>query len=193
MLATPCILFAGGKSSRMGEDKALLPFGLFSTLTEYQYTRLSKIFLNVYISTKTPEKFDFPANFIIDLKELQDNYAPTSGFITAFEQIPTEKIFVVSVDSPFIGKYEIDKILEADKIEFDATVAQTKQGVQSMCGIYHRTLLGSFKNMQENNIHKLTFLLKNSKTKYVVFENEQAFLNINHPHEYKAALLLLDS
>jgi len=36
------IIFAGGKSSRMGRDKALLPFGGYDTLTEYQYRRLSQ-------------------------------------------------------------------------------------------------------------------------------------------------------
>jgi len=192
MLATPCILFAGGKSNRMGEDKALLPFGTFSTLSEYQYTRLSKIFLHVYISTKTPKKFDFPANFIIDLPELQNSYAPTSGFITAFENIATDKIFVISVDSPFIEEDIIKKLIEEDNGGYDATVARTKQGVQTMCGVYHRSLLKPFKNMQKNNIHKLTFLLKNSKTNYIEFDNDQAFLNMNYPHEYKEALLLLN-
>ncbi|MDP1784432.1 MAG: NTP transferase domain-containing protein, partial [Sulfuricurvum sp.] len=38
----PCILFAGGKSSRMGSDKSLLPFGGYPTLAQYQYERLSK-------------------------------------------------------------------------------------------------------------------------------------------------------
>ncbi len=28
----PLVIFAGGKSSRMGKDKALLPFGGYSTL-----------------------------------------------------------------------------------------------------------------------------------------------------------------
>jgi molybdopterin-guanine dinucleotide biosynthesis protein A len=44
-----CVIFAGGKSSRMGEDKSLLPFGTFSSLAEYQYNRLSNIFDIVYI------------------------------------------------------------------------------------------------------------------------------------------------
>ena len=38
----------------MGEDKALLPFGECSTLTQYQYNKLSKIFDNV------PQDTDYP-------------------------------------------------------------------------------------------------------------------------------------
>ena len=193
MLTTPCILFAGGKSSRMGEDKALLPFGPYSTLTQYQYTRLTKIFLHVYISTKDPSKFNFPANFIIDMPNLQASYAPTVGFISAFETLCTETLFALSVDSPFVGEDVINQLLYEDSIHFDATVAQTQQGVQAMCGVYHRSLLNSFKKMQKTNNHKLNFLLKDSKTQYVFFENQQQFLNMNHPYEYTQALQLLNS
>jgi len=66
MFNIPCVIFAGGKSSRMGENKALLPFAGFETLTEYQYTRLSKIFSSVYISCKDKSIFSFDANFIED-------------------------------------------------------------------------------------------------------------------------------
>jgi len=193
MLSTPCILFAGGKSSRMGEDKALLPFGAFSTLTEYQYSRLSKIFLSVYISTKDPKKFHFPANFIVDSPSLQESYAPTAGFISAFETLSSERLFVLSVDTPFIGEYEINKLMEQDTPNSDATVAKTQQGVEAMCGIYHRSLLDSFRSMQQNNRHKLVDLLQKSKTNYLLFENEKAFLNLNYPDEYKEALLLVNN
>ncbi len=41
------VIFAGGKSVRMGENKALLPFCNHSSLAGYQYSRLSKIFNQV--------------------------------------------------------------------------------------------------------------------------------------------------
>ena len=191
MFTTPCILFAGGKSSRMGEDKALLPFGKFSTLAEYQHSKLSKIFQNVYIATKQAEKFNFHANIIQDLEYLKNCYAPTSGFISAFEQLSTDKIFVLSVDTPFVTLAEIERLFQEDNEHFDATTAQTPQGIQTMCGIYHRSLLSAFQDMENKNMHKLTYLLKNSKTHYVMFENETAFMNLNHPHEYQKALLMI--
>lgn len=193
MYNTPCIIFAGGKSSRMGEDKALLPFATFSTLAEYQHSRLSKLFKNVYISTKEPSKFSFAANFIVDKIYDEVVYAPTSGFIAAFEMLKTEKIFVIGVDAPFITQVEIEQLLNADKSAFDATIAKTSRGIEPMCGIYHRSLLASFAQMQKSGSHKLGFLLKNSKTNYVEFTSDTALLNLNYPHEYEKALLLLNS
>lgn len=193
MFNIPCVIFAGGKSSRMGEDKALLPFSTSPTLTEYQYSRLCKLFRDVYISTKEREKFNFNANFIIDESSSETLYAPTAGFIAAFKQLQATKIFVISVDSPFINLNEIEKLLQADREEYDATIAKTEAGIQPMCGIYHTSLLSSFIKMQESNRHKLGYLLKNSNTYYVNFKDEKAFLNLNLPHEYREALLLVNS
>ena len=192
MLNIPCVLFAGGKSSRMGKDKALLPFGDSPTLTQYQHSRLSKIFKTVYISCKDKHKFSFEANFIEDIKTAEC-FAPTLGFITLFEQTQENSFFVLSVDSPFVDEDIISKLLEMDSPEIDATIAQTAQGVQPLCGIYHRSLTPSFKQMLQENKHKLNALLQNVKTTYVPFEDENSFLNLNHPHEYEQALKLLNN
>ena len=192
MLDMPCVIFAGGKSSRMGEDKSLLPFSSFDTLTEYQLFRLSKIFKTVYISTKDKSKFDFDAVFIEDIKT-DDTFAPTAGFVAIFEQIKDERFFALSVDSPFISEAEINKLLEADSDELDAVIAKTDFGSHPMCGIYHRSLQAAFSDMLKNDNHKLGFLLKNSKTKYIHFKDEKPFLNLNHPHEYKEALEIINT
>ena len=46
-----CVILAGGKSSRMGQDKTLLPFGGFKTLTHYEVAKFSKVFEEVYVSS----------------------------------------------------------------------------------------------------------------------------------------------
>ncbi|TKI68593.1 molybdenum cofactor guanylyltransferase MobA [Sulfurimonas crateris] len=190
MLDTPCVIFAGGRSSRMGEDKSLLPFGTFNTLTEFQLNRLSKIFKNVYISCKESTKFSFEAEFIEDIKT-DYIYAPTAGFVSVFSFLKCEKFFALSVDSPFIGEDEIKKIVEADRADADATVAETPRGIEPMCGIYHRSMEKKFTAMLHENNHKLGFLLKTSNTIYVEFRSKKPFLNLNHPHEYQEALSLI--
>ena len=49
----------------MGEDKALLKFNGFSSLSYYQYNRLKPYFKNIYLSSKV-NKFDFPCEIILD-------------------------------------------------------------------------------------------------------------------------------
>ncbi len=185
MFNTPCVIFAGGKSSRMKRDKSLLPFSTFSTLTEYQYSRLSQIFSNVYVSCKDKEKFSFEANFIEDNSQ---EYAPTAGFVASFKKLQSEKFFAISVDTPFITNDEIEILLEKDTSNIDATIARLDGKMQPMCGIYHHTLEEKFLQMQKESQHKLGFLLKSVKTNYVDFFDREPFLNLNHPHEYEIAL-----
>lgn len=174
----------------MGEDKALLPFADYNTLTEFQLTRLKKLFKTVYISCKDESIFDFNASFIEDIKT-DSTYAPTLGFISVFNHIKEDSFFVISVDSPFIDINEIETILHADTKESDATIAKTDSGIHPMCGIYHRSLQNNFLEMLQNDNHKLGLLLKNSNTNYVYFEDEKPFLNLNHPNEYQIALTLV--
>ncbi|WP_373001702.1 molybdenum cofactor guanylyltransferase MobA [Sulfurimonas sp.] len=190
MLDIPCVIFAGGKSSRMGEDKSLLPFAGFDTLTEFQLSRLNKIFKTVYISCKEKNKFNFQANFIEDIKTTQ-TFAPTAGFVAIYKELEEDSFFALSVDAPFVGENEIKKIIDADTKDLDATIAKTEFGIQPMCGIYHRSLQNKFEQMLQTDTHKLGFLLKNSNTRFVDFDDEKPFLNLNHPHEYKEALSLI--
>jgi len=185
----PCVIFAGGKSSRMGEDKALLPFGTHATLTEYQLHKLSQIFSHLFISCKSSDKFDFDANFIEDT--ITKNYAPTAAFLAIFEQLQCERFFAISVDAPFIDKTIIQKLMEEDKKEFDATIAKSPNGIEPLCGIYHKSLYPHFQKMQKNNEHRLTQLLLQSNTHFVNFDEKRAFLNLNRPGDYKEALQLL--
>lgn len=186
MFNLPCILFAGGKSSRMGQDKSLLPFGGYSSLAQFQYNRLSKLFSTVYISAKSREKFDFNPDVIEDPAHC--DFAPTAGFVAAFEAISQQRIFVLSVDAPFVEDEIIKTLIDADKPHYDAVIAKTPLGTHPMVGIYHRSLLCELKRMLIEGDHRLGKLLSFAKTHYVEFSHEDPFLNLNHPSEYEKAI-----
>lgn len=185
MFDIPCILFAGGKSSRMGQDKSLLPFGGYATLAHYQFERLSRLFKHVYISAKSADKFTFNPPVIQDPKE--SDFAPTAGFVSAFETLRCERIFVLSVDSPFVDETIIQTLMAADEPHYDAIIAKTPSGTHPMMGIYHASLANELQRMLNEGDHRLGKLLSSSKTRYVHFDNEELFANLNHPHEYEEA------
>ena len=182
MIKIPCVIFAGGKSSRMGKDKSLLPFKE-SSLAKFQYDRLKKIFSKVYISTKT-EKFDFKASLIFDKSKI---YAPTVAFETIFEKF--EEFFAISVDTPFIDKKIIEKIInEAQKNKnFDAVIAKT-DFPHPLIGVYRKSILPNILNEIKKENYKLNYILKISKTLFVDFDEEESFFNINYIKDYEKAL-----
>ncbi len=188
MVAMHCVIFAGGKSSRMRSNKALLPFGGYDTLVQYQYVRLKEIFEQVSISTKEPEMIPFVSPVIED-KGSKELFAPTAGFCAMFDSSAQERFFVLSVDAPFVGFAEIQQLVEKDRNEYDATIAKTAGGIHPMCGIYHRSLHVKFQKMAASGRHRLGALLQESHTCFVDFDTEAAFVNMNYRHEYESALL----
>lgn len=181
--ALPLVIFAGGKSSRMGEDKALLPFGVYPTLTEYQYSKISQYFQDVYISSKT-DKFDFECRVIEDT---QESYSPLIALLSIFEMLEVNEIFILSVDAPFVNKEVIERILKNRKEKRDIVVAKSPSGIQPLCGCYKKSILPLAYAQLEKGNHKLLDLLALAKTELVVFDEDKPFTNLNHPQEYKEA------
>ena len=190
----PCVLFAGGKSSRMGEDKALLPFGGEDSLAQYQYERLEEIFARVYLSAKESAPFEHFDSIVIEDIIGKDIYAPTTGLVNMFRHLKAEQaIFVLSVDTPFVDEKIISRFLEAQGKNFDAIIVRTEKGIHPLCGIYTRSLEDKLVSMLEEGRHKLTDLLDSANVHYIDIEDEDALLNLNTPSEYERALELLKS
>jgi len=177
------VLFAGGKSSRMGRDKSLLPFGGYDTLCEYQFQRLQKLFGTVYISAKE-QKFGFGAPLIFDR---YPQSSPLAGIISVFETISEDACFILSVDAPFVNEAVITKLYEESQ-GYDAVIAQSPGGIQPLCGIYKRSIIPYAKAFIAEENHKLSALLRAANSHFVMFEDETPFRNLNHLHDYQAAL-----
>jgi len=184
----PAVVFAGGKSSRMGTDKAQLPFDTYNTMAEYQYRRLSELFEHVYLSSKS-DKFDFQPKVI---KDQYETFSPLVGIVSLFETLKDNLLFVLSVDAPFVDETVIGILLDRWKGE-DAVVARSAGKVQPLCALYSRTILPLAKLEMEKGNHKLVALLEKADTAYVDFGESEIFLNLNHPHEYEKAQKLISS
>lgn len=179
------IIFAGGESSRMGEDKALLPFGGYNTLSEFQYHKLDALFQKTYLSAKK-NKFHFDCTVIADLYE---ESSPLVGIISIFETLKVDEVFILSVDAPFVDADSIKNILACNEKGADAIIAESSSGMQPLCGIYKRSILSLAKEQLEKENHRLGDLLKRANTLFVRFEEDSAFANLNHPEEYQQALM----
>jgi len=178
------VVIAGGKSSRMGRDKALLPFREYSSLAKFQYKKLEDIFDRVYLSAKS-DKFDFKANIIYD-KYKDSN--PLNAIISALEVTKTD-IFLISVDIPLISKESIKRLIEAyNNLDYDIYIAKSSNGLEPTVAIYRYRVLDRAKQMYSNGNFRLMSLVKNSNYLAVEFNNLDEFINVNTPSEYEKIL-----
>src|SRR5207248_20297 len=95
---TGCVL-AGGRSSRMGRDKATLDFG-GRTLAARQVERLRAIFERVIASANDPAPF---AALGVPVVADRGGAGPLAGIAAALAGAETERIFCCAVDMPFVA------------------------------------------------------------------------------------------
>lgn len=184
----PCVILSGGKSSRMGEDKSLLPFSSSNTLIQFQFNRLKPYFKDIYISSKN-DKFDFlkdKTKLILDKN--QEVYSPILALQTILEKF--DKVFIITVDTPLIKISSIEKLINSSN-NFDITIAQTEEKTHNLCGIFSKNINNIINSMIKDDIHKINYLVKNSKFQIINFNNEDEFLNINEKKEYEKALNII--
>jgi molybdopterin-guanine dinucleotide biosynthesis protein A len=182
--AVACVILAGGKSSRMKQDKTLLPFGGFSTLCEYQYARMGELFSHVYISAKSGEKFPFAADFILDGEA---GFAPTYALKKILETVRENAVFVMAVDMPFLREQTITALTGAYEEGDDAVIAKEAGTVHTLCGIYAKSILPLLDAAVREDKHKLQLILEAAHTRYVEIDDPRSFVNLNYPDEYEAA------
>jgi molybdopterin-guanine dinucleotide biosynthesis protein A len=100
------LVLAGGQSSRMGADKALIDYhGLPQYL--YIYKLLENFCDRVFISSK--EEI-YPLPTIIDLPEYA-HLGPIAGILSAFQMEETDWL-VLAIDYPLITEIEVSKLTE---------------------------------------------------------------------------------
>jgi molybdopterin-guanine dinucleotide biosynthesis protein A len=187
----PCVILSGGKSSRMGEDKSFLPFRDAKTLIQYQYDKLSKIFSNVYISSKT-SKFEFlqesssyKKNLILD--NSKDISSPMIALQSIFNKLTCNNIFIITVDTPLIKKSTIETIVNNSN-SFDITIAADNNKRHNLCGVFNRSIIIEINKLLDNDIHKINCLIKNSNNcTEIYFKNNEQFININTISDYNRA------
>ncbi len=186
MRVDKAVVLAGGKSSRMGQDKALLPFGGYSSLTQYQYEKLLKIFKEVYISSKT-DKFSAKFPLIIDKSNIS---SPMVALKSIFEELNCN-IFVIGVDMPLVSNQIVTTLIdEFENGSFEIVYASSSFGKEPLCGVYHKNVLHKIKELLKSDIHKLNTLLDSCSTKEIYFDTKEPFTNINYYKEYQRLLTL---
>jgi molybdopterin-guanine dinucleotide biosynthesis protein A len=182
-------ILSGGRSSRMGQDKSLLPFRGFETLIQYQYEKLSKIFENVCISSKE-DKFDFLQDKSALILDTHSISSPMIALEAICKSAKTQKVFIITVDTPLVSTHTIQTLIDkAWKNDTKITIAKDAQGrVHNLCGVFDTSILSDIQECISQDIHKINYLVKKVGYEEIVFEDSEEFLNLNTPSDYQKAI-----
>lgn len=187
------VIQAGGKSSRMGEDKGLVKLQ-DSPLISHVIKNLENLGDEMLITSNSPQgylQFGLP----VYEDEIKD-YGALAGMATAFKAARHEKVVLVACDMPFADKKLFKYMLKLlDKENIDAVVPSTDVGYEPFHAVYRREIclpavLRAIEKQKKRMISWFedvdVYLMETSEFKKITGE-KNPFFNINTPEELKLA------
>lgn len=186
-----CVILAGGKSSRIGQEKAFLKIGE-RTIIEEQMSTLYNIFDEIIIVTNNRNSFKNMDTKVVT--DIVPDSGPLGGLYSGLSVSSNIHSFLIGCDMPFINleliKYMIENIGENDII-----IPLSTKGKETLFAIYSLNCLETIRQQIELRNLKLLDILKFHKVRYIPHEEiekfdpkESSFFNVNSPKDYEKAL-----
>lgn len=177
------IVLAGGKSKRMGTDKALLEIDGI-TMLERAVTLCKNTCDNIIISSNNISHKKLGGKVVVDEVE---NCGPIGGISSCLKQSKTDWNFIISVDAAFVESDFVDFLfLEANG--YDAIVPVHSKGKEPLIAFYNKSSLAKMEEMLQVGNYKMHNLLTSLNTKFVDAEkwlekHPKLFNNLNYPED----------
>lgn len=187
------IIQAGGKSTRMGEDKALRPF-LGRPLVERVLERVSFVGEEVLVIANRPDDYQF-LNVPVH-PDVIPNRGALGGLYTALSVSANPIVGVVACDLPFASAPLLKHLKTIlDETDVDAALPSTEGGLEPLHAVYRRaTCLPLVKSALENDVWKMIGWHDQAKVRILTpVETRQhaphprTFWNLNTPEEFQKA------
>lgn len=184
---TICVILTGGRSSRMGRDKADLPLGdgtFLSRLVE-EYSPGFPVYVSVAEPGSRPE--------YRELSDLHPGMGPLAGLEAALKKTGADAVFLTATDLPF-GTLDLARRLLAELGDADACVIRRRDGgLEPAFGIYRRTCLAALERCLREGRRAVRSLLEQVSVRYVPEETlglplDHLLQNVNTPEEYRRAM-----
>lgn len=187
MADVSAFILAGGKSTRMGADKAFVLLR-GRTLLARMLEAARLLTPNVHI-VGDPAKY---SAFAPVVEDIFPSCGPLGGIHAALRSSTTDLNLILAVDTPFVSLALLQFLLTRARTSPDAlvTVAQANGGLQPLCAVYRRGFASAAEQALRTGRHKIDALFDPASTQ-VIGETElesagfsvNIFRNLNTPDE----------
>ncbi len=186
------IILSGGKSSRMGKNKALLPINEQTNIERIR-DELKSLFDDIILVTNDPEVYEF-----LNLKSVSDKYpgkGPLAGIHAGLMASDYEENIVVACDMPFISA-ELASTLVQNLKHYDAMIPVIGGKKNPLFAAYQKRIVPEIEACLKEDRLRVIHLLDKLNVRYPDEEFLQAysdvhldeiFFNMNVPEEYEEA------
>jgi len=187
---------AGGKSSRMGRDKAWLELG-GAAMIEHVIAALRPVTESVTIIANRPEYARLNLPLVADTHA---GVGPLEAIRTALAHSRQPRAVLVGCDLPFVTPQLFAHLLRAADAAQAVVPLDADGRVEPLCAIYSTAALDGVTALIAGGERKVSRLFDHVPTRFVAFSELQRlegaglfFENINSPADYEQALARLKS
>jgi molybdopterin-guanine dinucleotide biosynthesis protein A len=190
------IILAGGKSTRMGTNKALLKIQDTPNV-ERIVNVLRPDFPHSVLVTNDPDHYHF-----LGVKTVKDYFpgkGPLAGIHAGLSASPYEVNVSVACDMPFVSAETALALVEKSQ-GYDAVIPVIGGKQQPLFAVYKKALIDVIEDKIKKDKLRMKDLLKEVNVLYVTEQElmvedsfERIFFNMNHPYEYEEALQLVET
>jgi molybdopterin-guanine dinucleotide biosynthesis protein A len=183
-------ILAGGKSSRMGTDKAFVTLGSSHPADQTLLARALEVARSITPEVRIvgdPAKF---AAFAPTIADIFPNCGPLGGIHAALRSSLTDLNLILAVDVPFVSPTLLQYLIDRARKSPSSTVtaAQAGGGWQPLCAVYRRDFAGMAGKALEEGHHKIAALFATASTLRITEKDLESagfspnmFRNLNTP------------
>lgn len=174
-------ILAGGKSSRMGRNKALLKLdGL--TIIERVISAVPAKKQNIKIVTNSSKDYEFLGYAII--KDVHPGLGPISGVHAGLTDSSYESNFFLACDLPFLSEEVIRTVLARHSNQ-EILGIKSETGREPLCTIYSKNCIPSIENLIKIGDYSLQSLFKLMAAEFFEYEGASSLFNLNTVDDWK--------
>lgn len=184
------LLLVGGKSQRMGSDKALLQYGGEQTQLERATELLNTVCGKVFVSQRHEQAFPTPQDTEAIYDSIEDVKGPLCGILSAMQAHPEAHWLVLACDMPNLTQSTLKKLIGAFQSAPPQLTAYCSghDGLpEPLCAIYpcgsNVELLALAEDLRTSSPRKLLIA---RKARLLTAADPRSLDNINTVEEFKA-------
>jgi molybdopterin-guanine dinucleotide biosynthesis protein A len=177
-------VLVGGRSSRMGRDKAMMEFGE-STLVEHVARLLNRVCGSVVL-VGCPERYraiPYPA-----IPDVRPEQGPLGGIQAALSASVREWNLIVACDMPAITLELLELLVDATReCAGDSIVAVSPDGrLQPLCAVYRRRCLGVVSGLLGRGVRRMSDAIPQLGAVLLPIRSAESFRNLNTLEDWSA-------
>ncbi|MHC4288671.1 MAG: molybdenum cofactor guanylyltransferase [Planctomycetota bacterium] len=175
------IIMAGGKSSRMGQDKAVLEINGTPAI-RYVFEQLRPHFDQILVSSSNTVKHSLPGVTVVP-DEVADK-GPLMGIASTLRVSRNDTNFVIACDIPEVDIAFVRQMIRESN-GFDAVVPQTGQGrYEPLFAVYKKNILVEIDKAIAYGKYRVIAPLENCRAKYLDLHGDIQLRNLNTMNDY---------